>query len=72
MLEILEKLTTLLTSAQGSIVTIALVFEMVFRFVPSEKPLSVLRVGASVLKSLGELFIKASDLLDKVLPQKLK
>jgi len=72
MLEIIQKISGLVLSIEGSALTIAIVMEMVFRFFPTEKPLTLLRLIASGMKAVGELFIKISDLLDKVLPQKLK
>lgn len=43
----------------------AILIESLFRLIPSEKPLSILHLVASVMKGAG-------DFLDKVLPQNLK
>jgi hypothetical protein len=67
-----SKALEFLSSVEGSALSISLVLELVFRLVPSKKPLSVLYVVASGLKVSGELFIKTGKLLDKVLPQKIK
>jgi hypothetical protein len=67
-----SKALEFLSSVEGSALSISLVLELVFRLIPSKKPLSVLYVVASGLKKSGELFIKLGHLLDKVLPQKIK
>jgi hypothetical protein len=72
MFEILEKITDFVTSFEGSILTISIIVEMAFRFFPSDKPLGILRMIASLMGKTGKLLIKISDLMDKVLPQKMK
>jgi hypothetical protein len=72
MLEIIEKSLTIMKSIEGSALTIAIVLEMLFRFIPSEKPLSVIRLVASAMKGVGTLLVKLAEFSDKVLPQKLK
>lgn len=69
---IFAKALEFLSSVEGASATVAIVLEFVFRLFPSEKPLSVLYVVALVLRKSGELFIKGGELLDKILPQKLK
>lgn len=66
------KIFEALSSIEGASLTIALVFEFVFRMFPSQKPLSFLYALAFILKKAGEIFIKIGELLDKILPQKLK
>jgi hypothetical protein len=70
--ELLAKALAFISSIEGSALSIALVLEFAFRLIPSQKPLSILYVAASALKKIGELCIKVGQLLDKVLPQKLK
>lgn len=70
--EIITKALELLSSAEGASVTIAIVLEVVFRLFPSEKPKSVILLIASVAKGIGEVLIKFSDLVNKVIPQNLK
>lgn len=70
--DLFVKIFEALSSIEGSAVTIALVFEFVFRMFPSKKPLSFLYALAYILKKSGEISIKVGELLDKILPQKLK
>lgn len=72
MLEIIEKISSFLSSIEGSTTTIAIVIEMVLRFVPSEKPRSLLSALAVSFEALGSLLLKCSKILDGILPQKLK
>lgn len=58
---------------------LATVLEVGLRFKATEKPLSLLRVVPVLFRSVGKVLVLASevlakgaDLLDKVLPQKLK
>lgn len=67
-----EQVMKFLSSVEGASLTVAVVIEFVFRVVPSQKPLSILYVVASGAKKLGEALIKVGQILDKVLPQKLK
>lgn len=67
-----EQVLKFLSSAEGASLTIAMVVEFVLRMVKSEKPLSVLYAVAFVVKKSGEVLTKVGNLLDKVLPQKLK
>lgn len=69
---IFAKALEFLSSVEGASATVAIVLEFVFRLFPSEKPLSVLYIVALVLRKSGEIFIKGGELLDKILPQKLK
>ena len=70
--ELFAKIFEALSSVEGASMTIALVMEFVFRIFPSQKPLSFLYVLAYILKKAGEISIKIGELLDKILPQKLK
>jgi len=68
--KVLEILATLDSSA--AIATAAVVVEFILRLVPSTKPLSILHVIADGIRVVGQIATKAADLLDKVLPQRLK
>lgn len=61
-----------LSSAEGATATVAIVLEFVFRLVRTDKPLSLLVVIADGMEKVGKILVKGSELLDKVLPQKLK
>lgn len=69
---IFEQVFKFLSTIEGSSLTIAVVLEFAFRMIPSQKPLSILYVVAAGLKKCGELFIKVGQIMDKVLPQKIK
>jgi hypothetical protein len=66
------KVMEFLSSAEGASLTIAVVIDFVFRLFPSEKPKSVLHLVSFFARKLSEVLEKLADVLDKVLPQKLK
>jgi ERCC4-type nuclease len=51
---------------------VAVVIEFVLRMIPSAKPLGIAYIIADVAKAVGGIFMKVGELLDKVLPQKIK
>jgi hypothetical protein len=67
-----EKALSLVSSAEGAAITIALILDFVFRLIPSEKPKSVIYMVAKGIKMSGELLTKLGSFLDKVLGQKIK
>jgi DNA-binding HxlR family transcriptional regulator len=67
-----ETVMKFLSSVEGASLTLAVVAEFVFRVIPSQKPLSILYLVAEGVKKLGEVLIKVGQILDKILPQKLK
>lgn len=69
---IIAKALELLTSAEGASVTIAIVLEVVFRLFPSEKPKGVILMISAIIKGIGEVLVKFSNLINKVIPQNLK
>lgn len=69
---IISKALELLTSAEGASVTIAIVLEVVFRLFPSEKPKGVILMISAIIKGIGEVLVKFSNLINKVIPQNLK
>lgn len=70
--ELITKALELLSSAEGASVTIAIVLEVVFRMLPSEKPIGVILMVSGIIKGVGNVLIKLSSLVDKVIPQKIK
>lgn len=70
--EIILKVLEVLGSVEGQAAVIAIVLEFVFRLVPSEKPRSILLVVAKVAGLAGAALTKVSEVLNKVIPQKLK
>jgi hypothetical protein len=70
--ELFSKAMELLLSVEGASVTIAIVFEFIFRMLPTKEPLTWLVLIAKGCKMVGELLIKVSSIMDKVLPQRLK
>lgn len=71
-MEFLDKILAFLSSAEGASLTIAVVVEFILRMIKSEKPLSILYLIANVTKKSGEILVKIGNLMDKVLPQRLK
>ena len=70
--EVFAAIIKALSSVEGASVTIAIALEFIFRMFPSEKPLSIIRVIASVARKSGEILVKIADISDKILPQKIK
>jgi hypothetical protein len=70
--QVIEQALALISSAEGASIAIALVLEVVFRLIPSEKPLGIIIAVASIAKGVGQVLIKFSELLNKVIPQKVK
>jgi hypothetical protein len=70
--ELFAKVMEVLTSVEGASLTIAVVLEFIFRLVPSEKPKSIVYLVAEGAKKLGAILTKIGEVLDKVLPQKVK
>lgn len=71
-MEFIQQAIDFLTSASGMSATIAITLDFVFRLFPSSKPLSIVHLVAAFVKLLAEALTKLSELLDKVLPQKIK
>lgn len=70
--ELFVKVMSLLSSAEGASMTIALVLDFAFRMIPSKKPLSVLHVAAKTAGMAGKALVKLAELADVILPQKIK
>lgn len=51
---------------------IAMMIEMALRLLKTEKPMSLLIVASGFMKSVGGIFVAASGILDKVIPQRIK
>lgn len=56
----------------GAAGTVAVVVEFALRMFPSQKPLSIAYMVEDGCKLVGQVFGKLGDLLEKVLPQRLK
>lgn len=54
------------------LVSLIVGLEFAFRMIKSDKPLSIMYLVSDGLKKVGELCQKLGQLLDKVLPQRLK
>jgi len=52
--------------------TIAVVIEMAMRMIPSEKPMSIAHAVSEGFKMVAKVCQAIGDVLDRVLPQKLK
>jgi len=72
-MEFLDKALEFLASVSGpSIATVAIVLEFAFRLVKTEKPRSILIMAADIMGAAGKVLSKASEILGKVIPQRLK
>lgn len=70
--ELFEKALEFLSKMDSAAMTLAIVLEFVFRLVPSEKPKSILLYVAKGAEMSGKFLVKLAELLNKVIPQKLK
>jgi len=68
-MEWIETILKGLSSIEGMSATLVIVLELVFRVMPTKKPLSVLHIVGSSLSGLGMIFSKTGEILSKVLPQ---
>lgn len=71
-MEFLDMILGFLNSAMAQYAVIAMVVEFILRLIPSEKPLSIAHLVGDFAKKIGNVLLMFGDLLDKILPQKLK
>lgn len=69
---VLDKAGNFLTSVEGSATALLVMFELLFRFVKTEKPKSWFYLAAEGLSKVGSLLSRMGALLDKALPQRTK
>ena len=73
--EILDKILGFLNTALGAGTALTFaggIAEYIFRKIKSKKPLSIFYAVSAILHSIGKISTKLGDLLDKIIPQKLK
>ena len=70
--ELFSKVMEYLSQADNAAVTIAVVLEVALRLFPTEKPRSVLIMIAKGAELSGKALVKVSEVLNKIIPQKLK
>jgi len=68
----LDQISSVIHSASGQAGIIAIVLDTLLRLIKSEKPLSIAHLIAGSLHKIADLCAGLANLLDKVLPQKLK
>lgn len=73
----MELLNSVIKAVEGFgssqfLVSLIVGLEFAFRMIKSDKPLSIMYLISDGLKKVGELCQKLGQLLDKVLPQRLK
>lgn len=73
-MEMLQQIVEGLSKALQApvLVSVAVGLEFAFRMVKTEKPLSIAYLIADSFKKVGEICSKIAQLLDKVLPQRIK
>lgn len=73
-METLNKIMEAMNHALNApvLMSIAIGMEFMFRMIKTEKPLSIAYMVADGLKKVGEIMSKCGQLMDKVLPQRLK
>jgi len=70
--ELFAKVMEYLSQADNAAVTIAVIMEVAFRLFPTEKPRSILLMIAKGAEYSGKALVKVSEVLNKIIPQKLK
>jgi len=70
--EVVGQIESYIGSLERASGVLALGFELIFRLIPSEKPLSFAHLFAKILRSTCLVAEKLANLLDKVLPQNVK
>jgi hypothetical protein len=70
-LPVLDKVSSGLSLNDSMLTLLAGVVGMIFRVLPTKKPLSIAYFVAAVLHQLGGLFEKLGALGDKILPQNI-
>lgn len=73
----METLNNVIKAVEGFssgqlVMSVMIALEFAFRMVKSDKPLSIMYLVSDGLKKVGELCQKLGQLLDKILPQRLK
>lgn len=70
-MEFLDQLLGWLATASGLSSSLAVLLEVVFRFIPSEKPLSIAHLVSALVRKVSDVLEGLANLLDDILPQKL-
>ena len=68
----LDQIVHFVSSLPGQTTVVAIIVEMVLRFVKTEKPLSIAYVVAQSIHKIADICSGIANFMDKVLPQKLK
>lgn len=73
-MEMMNKVMEWLNGAMNApvLMSVAIAIEFAMRIIKSEKPLSIAYMISDGLKKVGEIMSKCGQLMDKVLPQRLK
>jgi hypothetical protein len=66
---VLELIMQFLLSAEGMSATIAIVVALLYRFPALRKVLVVIRLASVPMRKIGAIFIKAADVVEKLIPQ---
>lgn len=70
--ELIAKVLEVLGSVESQAAVVAIVLEFALRLIPSEKPRSILLVVAKGAELGSKVLAKVAEVLNKVVPQKLK
>lgn len=68
----MDKIMQIAQSLQGQVMIGAVIAEMIFRLIKTDKPLSIAHLVASSLHKVAEVCKMVADFLDKILPQRTK
>lgn len=72
MIDFLNHLSSLIPDVGAPLwATVAVVLELVLRFIPSQKPLGILHMLGGAFNLIGAMFMKVGAIFDKVLPQNI-
>lgn len=68
----MDKLMQIAQSLQGQVAIGAIIAEMIFRLIKTEKPLSIAHLVASTMHKAADIIKMVANFLDKILPQRTK
>lgn len=73
-MEFLNHISDVLSKAMSApvLASIAIGIEFAMRMIKTDKPMSIAYAVAGAVKTAGDILTKCGQLMDKVLPQKLK
>lgn len=69
---VLDKIFEILGHVGAQATVLAIVFDFIFRLIPTKKPLGIIHIIIDMGAKIGAILIKLRDVSDTVLPQAVK